>query len=88
MLAAAVFGLFVSGLDPPARYQHEPPGGVQIVIVPDDKMIRGAGAYTYGHPGRKCVIYIAQRYVGSWLFEHYRGHEIAHCNGWPANHPQ
>ncbi len=44
------------------------------------------GASCMIKPGDACVIYIPTGY-GKAMTAYYKRHEVAHCNGWPPDHP-
>lgn len=74
--------------DPPKRFDHPYAGTVRIYqnLTP---FAVGAFWPTYGFtfviPGTTtCIIQVWKPYDGPSL----RHHEMAHCNGWPANHPK
>jgi hypothetical protein len=84
---------YAARLEPPARYDHPYKGHVVERVVPAAEvpslcMPTGADPF-----GAACSLesngtcYIVLPSDGRAPVSTFRRHEIAHCNGWPANHP-
>jgi hypothetical protein len=85
---------YAARLEPPARYDHPYNGQVVERVVPAAEvpslcMPMGADLF-----GAACSLlqsngtcYIVLPSDGRAPVATFRRHEIAHCNGWPANHP-
>jgi hypothetical protein len=100
-IALAPIGAAASPLEPPERFDHPYPGDVQINLM--DSLFVGkecrewsgapapsdaAGcAWVADDSARTCVVVIAARTKKAPIEAIIR-HEIAHCNGWPADHPE
>jgi len=81
-------------LEPPARYNHPYSGQVVERVVPEAEvrslcMSMGADpistACSWQSNG---TCYIVLPSDGRAPVSTFRRHEIAHCNGWPADHPR
>jgi hypothetical protein len=92
-------GASASPLEPPERFDHPYPGDVQINLM-DSRFVGkecrewGAGKSPSDAVGcawvaddGTCVVVIAKRTKKAPIEAIIR-HEIAHCNGWPADHPE
>jgi hypothetical protein len=85
---------YAARLDPPARYDHPYNGQVVERVVPEAEvrslcMSMGADAIGVAcswQSNGTCNIVLPSD--GRAPVAAFRRHEIAHCNGWPANHPQ
>jgi hypothetical protein len=99
--AALTTGAAASPLEPPERFDHPYPGDVQINLM-DSRFVGKkcrewcAGrspadavgcAWVADDSARTCVVVIAARTKKAPI-EAILRHEIAHCNGWPADHPE
>ena len=81
-------------LDPPARYDHPYNGQVDERVMPEAEvhtvcLSMGAelgGVACSWQSNGTCHIVIPSD--GLAPVSTFRQHEIAHCNGWPANHPR
>jgi hypothetical protein len=80
-------------LEPPPQYNHPYKGPVIEYVLPRAearamcrKRSAWADACSWTKDG-KCYIVLPRGGPVKSLAP-YRRHEIAHCNGWPANHPQ
>jgi hypothetical protein len=86
-------------LEPPARYDHPFAGSLTIVKFDKRSVSRECSKAFDGRKVRpdaagcailisdtECVIYLATRTKRAPLADILR-HEIAHCNGWPGDHP-
>jgi len=81
-------------LKPPAQYDHPYAGRVDERVMPVTEV--RALCTSVGASGRfvACawvsdgVCHIVLPNDGQAPVATYRQHEIAHCNGWPANHPR
>lgn len=80
-------------MEPPAQYNHPYKGPVIEHVLPlkdAQVMCRKRGAFAHAcswTKDGKCYIVLP---VGGPVKQlaPYRRHETAHCNGWPASHPQ
>src|SRR6516162_11185906 len=80
-------------LEPPAQYNHPYDGQVVERVMPLAQvrsvcMSMGVDLFATAcswHSAGACYIVIPND--GQGPVSAYRQHEIAHCNGWPANHP-
>lgn len=87
--------------NPPARFDHPYHGKLTVYRLPQPevarrcKMLGVPGAYSnqrgcsfyFGTPGTACtIIVIKEPYQEQTPLAVIR-HEIGHCNGWPADHP-
>ncbi len=84
---------YLAELEPPAQYNHPYNGPVVERVMPEAEvrllcMSRGADpggvACSWLSDG---ACYIALPDDEQAPVSTYRRHELAHCNGWPANHP-
>ena len=66
----------------PARYDHAFKGKV---IIHEMDACKGCSGFTHGARNGVCEIYVVRS--GNWIESVVIRHELAHCNGWPANHP-
>lgn len=91
MLIAAGLIFGANTLQPPARFDHPFHGKVNILYLSPNDMLRVCHTYTAcvrgPQPMKVCNIWINAGTRGNWTNQAYIRHEIAHCNGWPANHP-
>ncbi len=77
---------------PPANYDHPYNGHVVEHRLSNDAAamacarIGVSGASCMIKPTGACVIYIPTGY-GKEMTAYYKRHEVAHCNGWPPDHP-
>ena len=85
---------YAARLEPPARYDHPYSGQVDERVMSEAQVRSvctsmgadlGGVACSWQSNGT-CHIVIPNDGVAS--VEAFRQHEIAHCNGWPANHPR
>jgi hypothetical protein len=85
---------YAARIAPPARYDHPYNGQVVERVVPEAEvrslcMSMGADvggvACSWQNNG---VCHIVIPNDGAASVAAFRQHEIAHCNGWPANHPR
>src|SRR5262249_20099992 len=80
-------------LEPPAQYNHAYNGQVVERVVPEAQvrsicMSMGLDLLTVACSWQsKDTCYVVIPNDGQAPVDTYRRHEIAHCNGWPANHP-
>jgi hypothetical protein len=80
-------------LEPPAKYDHPYDGQVVERVMPEDDvrsacMSMGLDFFTAACSWRinsTCYVFLPND--GQAPVDIYRRHEIAHCNGWPADHP-
>jgi hypothetical protein len=85
---------YAARLEPPARYDHPYNGQVDERVMQEAQvrslcMSMGAdlgGVACSWQSNGTCHIVIPND--GGASVEAFRQHEIAHCNGWPANHPR
>lgn len=83
---------------PPSEYDHPYPGDVQINLMDSQFVGKECRAWS-GQPAPfdaagcawvadddTCVVVLAGRTRKAPIADILR-HEIAHCNGWPADHP-
>jgi hypothetical protein len=86
MTTTAAIGYF----DPPVRFDH-PNKNVIVKWVARGELYRYCGgdfnAVGCARPSFKPCIIFAVHY-NEWSDARLLRHEIAHCNGWPANHPE
>src|SRR5262249_3691300 len=84
---------YAARLEPPAQYDHPYNGPVVERVVPEAEvrsLCMSMGANLGGvacslHSNGTCYIVLpSDERAPAATF---RRHEIAHCNGWPANHP-
>jgi hypothetical protein len=81
-------------LEPPAQYNHPYDGEVEerVVSVAEARTLcRSMGADGLGvacsvESDNTCYIVLPNNEYAP--VDVFRRHEIAHCNGWPANHPR
>jgi hypothetical protein len=83
---------------PPAQYDHAYPGPVIERILPLDEARKfceqigvgqfdGCAGYVTLQDGSKaCFIILPDQDAPDPIIDHYRRHEVGHCNGWPADH--
>ena len=82
-----------AALEPPAQYNHAYNGQVVERVVPEAEvrsvcMSMGLDLLTVACSWQSNgTCYIVLPNDGQASVSTYRRHEIAHCNGWPANHP-
>ena len=84
---------YAARLEPPAQYNHPYNGPVVERVVPaaevrtlclsmgSDLLATACSLHSNG------TCYIVVPSDGKAPVSNYRRHEIAHCNGWPADHP-
>lgn len=90
MIEALVLACFVNCGAPPKRFVHPFAGKVVIVreFMPDHDGLRTL-AWTFGNVHGRCVIHLnTAKHPPGISTASTITHEIAHCNGWPANHPR
>ena len=93
-ISAAHHVRYLSELEPPARYNHPYDGQVVERVMPVAEvrsvcMSMGLDFLTVAcswQSNDTCYVVIPND--GQAPVDTYRRHEIAHCNGWPANHPR
>jgi hypothetical protein len=84
----------VAKLEPPAQYNHPYDGQVveRVITLAEVRtlcMSMGTPLDTLACSWRSDgTCYIVLPSDGMAPLDTYRRHEIAHCNGWPANHPR
>ena len=84
---------YAARLEPPAQYNHPYNGRVIERVVPEAEVrtvcismgADGGVACSWQSAG---TCYIVLPDDEPLPVSTYRQHEIAHCNGWPANHPR
>jgi hypothetical protein len=85
---------YSADLEPPAQYNHPYNGQVVERVMPEAQVRSvcmsmgldlGAVACSL-HSNGTCYIVLPND--GLVSVSTFRRHEIAHCNGWPANHPR
>jgi hypothetical protein len=80
-------------LEPPAQYNHPYDGRVDERVMPVAEVRALCKSVGASGPFVACawvsdgVCHIVLPNDGQAPVSTYRRHEIAHCNGWPANHP-
>jgi hypothetical protein len=85
---------YAARLEPPARYDHPYAGPVVERVVPEAEvrsLCMTMGADPIGTAcswQSKGTCYIVLPSDGRAPVSAFRRHEIAHCNGWPADHPR
>jgi hypothetical protein len=90
LLSTAAFGF--SG-EPPKRYDYPYRGQLSLYHVSPNIIGKYCdGDYNVWACARvdsptKCTVYISTSVKGKFYKQIYR-HELAHCNGWPGNHPK
>jgi len=84
---------YAARLEPPARYDHPYNGQVDERVMAEAQvrsvcasMGADGGVACSWQSNGTCHIVIPNDGVAS--ADAFRQHEIAHCNGWPANHPR
>lgn len=91
VVLALMFPGPVWALDPPARFDHAFRGPVQVFWLSPAAMQRVCHTWTActfsTHP-KVCRIYVNAGSRGQWVGDAYIRHEVAHCNGWPRDHPR
>ena len=81
-------------LEPPARYSHPYDGPVDERVMPLAEVRALCASVGASGPFVACawvsdgVCYIVLPNNGRAPVSIYRRHEVAHCNGWPENHPR
>jgi hypothetical protein len=84
---------YAARLEPPARYNHPHNGPVVERVLPEAEvrtvcMSMGTDLFaTACSWQRNGTCYIVLPNDKQVPVENFRRHEIAHCNGWPPNHP-
>lgn len=101
MTTSTLFGLARAQspwpLAPPARYDHPYKGHLNTIVVPygtaRQNCYKLGGAVLPDNTAAcaivgngRCTIVLPRSPVAD-LVKALRRHEIAHCNGWPSNHP-
>jgi hypothetical protein len=81
---------------PPVEFDHPFPGNVRIVPLPIEEVQRNcpqtsmiivACSYT-DRVWNDCIVYVYDLAAkAARVLEPLLRHEIGHCNGWPADHP-
>ena len=85
---------YAARLEPPARYNHPYSGQVVERVVPEAEvrsLCMPMGADPIGVAcswQNKCTCYIVLPSDGLAPVSTFRRREIAHCDGWPADHPR
>jgi hypothetical protein len=91
---------YVAELEPPAQYDHPYDGlvGERVIPVAETRVIcdsLGASQASADAPGGVACAWVSDNTCFIILpddelapVDTYRRHEIAHCNGWPADHPR
>ena len=80
-------------LEPPAQYSHPYDGPVDERVMPVAEVRALCTSVGASGPFVACawvsdgVCHVVLPNDGQAPVSTYRRHEIAHCNGWPANHP-
>jgi len=80
-------------LEPPAQYSHPYDGPVDERVMPVAEVRALCTSVGASGPFVACawvsdrVCHVVLPSDGQAPVSTYRRHEIAHCNGWPANHP-
>jgi hypothetical protein len=85
---------YAAKLEPPAKYDHPYNGQVVERVMPVAEVrtlciSRGADVFGVAcswQSDQTCYIILPNDEDAP--IDIYRRHEIAHCNGWPANHPR
>src|SRR5262249_781201 len=85
--------IYLAELEPPARYNHPYDGPVDERVMSVAEVVffftqwcpSPPGFSSLGERDAPCHIVLPNDYQAP--VSTYRLHEIAHCNGWPANHP-
>jgi hypothetical protein len=84
---------------PPVQYDHPVSGPVEVIDIESEERLRQLchmtqthqGTNVIGCAGRKpdrCVIYLGPIPASSGITRNINlRHELGHCNGWPADHP-
>lgn len=78
---------------PPSRYDHDFPGKLIVrhaSAFDTESLCHGAPACSYGW-GDACLVYLPWEGIGGVgprTYTMLRRHEVAHCNGWAAGHPE
>jgi hypothetical protein len=96
--ASSVAPAHASDLVPPKRYDVPYRGALVELQVSQAGVVAACNAIGFAVPRhtagcsvrseREClIIYISAPYKGDTPAQ-VRRHELAHCNGWPANHPR
>jgi hypothetical protein len=84
---------YLAGLEPPAQYNHQYAGRVDERVMPVAEVRALCTSVGASGPFVACawvsdgVCHIVLPNDERAPVSTYRRHEIAHCNGWPANHP-
>src|SRR5262249_61021550 len=84
---------YAARLEPPAQYDHPYNGQVVERVVPAAEVRSLCMSMGANHGGVACSLhsngtcYIVLPSDEAAPVATFRRHEIAHCNGWPANHP-
>ena len=83
---------------PPLQYDHPYPGQVIERVLPlaearsycqqigVGQFDGCAGYVTLQDGNRACFIVLPDQDAPDPIIDHYRRHEVGHCNGWPADH--
>jgi hypothetical protein len=84
---------YLAGLEPPAQYNHPYHGPVDERVMPVAEVRTLCTSVGASGPFVACawvsdgVCHIVLPNDERAPVSTYRRHEIAHCNGWPENHP-
>jgi hypothetical protein len=84
---------YLAELEPPAQYNHPYHGPVVERVMPVAEVRAVCGSVGASGPLVACAwvsngaCHIVLPNDEPAPVSTYRRHEIAHCNGWPANHP-
>jgi len=90
---------YVAELEPPSQYDHPYEGlvGERLMPVAETRVIcdsLGASHSSADAPGGVACAWVSDNTCFIILpddelapVDTYRRHEVAHCNGWPADHP-
>jgi hypothetical protein len=84
---------YLAELEPPAKYNHPYAGRVDERVIPVAEVRTLCTLVGASSPFVACawvsdgVCHIVLPNDERAPVSTYRRHEIAHCNGWPANHP-
>ena len=89
-IGSALVGPAFAYLDPPARYDH-PNKNALVKWTTREEIYRicsrhgeqPVGCALIAQHGKRCFVLVTHTFDDARLLRH----EIAHCNGWPADHP-
>jgi hypothetical protein len=86
-----------SVIEPPAKWQFEPIDPVEIIELPQAQIISFCSVTTEGYEQFGCTRQASPEsphcriFIAREAYENFKKrlvkHEIAHCNGWPGDHP-